>query len=132
MTVMVSLGATIEAQRCLSHVPHAINLEGHFYAESSFNAVANIRSRWPLALRFIKGAIHGAIILPVALHTLFAALIVFLDLNLDGSLGLPASIVRSSRKVLPQMVPPILRLMFVPLDPKSVNSRGPHACTSFC
>lgn len=51
--------------------------------------------RWPLALRFIKGAIHGAIILPVTLHGLFAALIVFLDQHLDGSLGLPASIIPS-------------------------------------
>ncbi|KAF6231534.1 hypothetical protein HO173_010286 [Letharia columbiana] len=51
--------------------------------------------RWPLALRFIKGAIHGAIILPVALHGLFAALVVFLDQHLDGRLGLPASIIPS-------------------------------------
>lgn len=49
--------------------------------------------RWPLALRFIKGAIHGAIALPLALHALFAALVVFIDQNLDGNLGLPASIV---------------------------------------
>ncbi|KAL2048154.1 hypothetical protein N7G274_000065 [Stereocaulon virgatum] len=51
--------------------------------------------RWPLALRFVKGAIHGAIILPVTLHGLFAALIVFLDLHREGSLGLPASIIPS-------------------------------------
>lgn len=51
--------------------------------------------RWPLALRFIKGAIHAAIILPVTLHGLFAALVVFLDQHLDGNLGLPASIIPS-------------------------------------
>ncbi|KAK0507829.1 hypothetical protein JMJ35_009718 [Cladonia borealis] len=51
--------------------------------------------RWPLALRFIKGAIHSVIILPVTLHGLFAALIVFLDLHLDGSLSLPTSIIPS-------------------------------------
>ena len=49
--------------------------------------------RWPLAFRFIKGAIHGAIIIPVVAHGLFAALIVFLDNHLDHELGLPSSIV---------------------------------------
>ncbi|KAI4238675.1 MAG: hypothetical protein LQ349_000946 [Xanthoria aureola] len=48
--------------------------------------------RWPLALRFIKGAIHGAIVLPVVLHAAFAALIVALDHNVKD-LGLPPSIV---------------------------------------
>ncbi|KAL8914216.1 MAG: hypothetical protein Q9171_001087 [Xanthocarpia ochracea] len=48
--------------------------------------------RWPLALRFIKGAIHGAIIVPVFLHAAFAILIVALDHNVKD-LGLPASIV---------------------------------------
>ncbi|KAL8719252.1 MAG: hypothetical protein Q9225_003711 [Loekoesia sp. 1 TL-2023] len=47
--------------------------------------------RWPLALRFIKGAIHGAIILPVLLHAAFAALIVALDHNVQD-LGLPSNI----------------------------------------
>ncbi|MCJ1272083.1 hypothetical protein MMC22_011990, partial [Lobaria immixta] len=51
--------------------------------------------RWPLALRFIKGAIHGAIILPVALHALFAALIAFIHQSLDRSLGLPNSTIPS-------------------------------------
>ena len=51
--------------------------------------------RWPLVLRFIKGAIHGAIIVPVVLHTLFAVLIVFVDRNLEGNLGLPPSIIPS-------------------------------------
>ncbi|KAL9587448.1 MAG: hypothetical protein Q9212_000264 [Teloschistes hypoglaucus] len=49
--------------------------------------------RWPLALRFIKGAIHGAIVLPVALHAAFAGLVVAFDHQVRG-LGLPASIVR--------------------------------------
>lgn len=52
------------------------------------------RYRWPLALRFIKGAIHGAIILPVLLHAAFAGLIVTLDHKVQD-LGLPASIVCS-------------------------------------
>lgn len=49
--------------------------------------------RWPLALRFIKGAIHREITVPVVFHGLFAALIVFLDGHHAGKLGLPASIV---------------------------------------
>ena len=51
--------------------------------------------RWPLVLRFIKGAIHGAILVPVILHALFAVLIVFVDQNLDRNLGLPPSIIPS-------------------------------------
>ncbi|KAL8940018.1 MAG: hypothetical protein Q9216_003041 [Gyalolechia sp. 2 TL-2023] len=54
----------------------------------------NTRYRWPLALRFIKGAIHGAIILPVLLHAAFTAVIVALDHNVQD-LGLPASIIPS-------------------------------------
>lgn len=52
------------------------------------------RYRWPLALRFIKGAIHGAIILPMLLHAAFAVVVVALDRNVQD-LGLPASIVRN-------------------------------------
>lgn len=37
----------------------------------------------------------AVIILPVTLHTLFTALIVYIDLHLDHSLGLPSSIVPS-------------------------------------
>ena len=50
--------------------------------------------RWPLVFRFIKGAIHGAIVVPVSLHALFAAIVAFVDQNLDVNLGLPASIVQ--------------------------------------
>lgn len=49
--------------------------------------------RWPLALRFVKGAVHVRIIGPVLFHALFAALIVGVDMYIDGHLGLPASIV---------------------------------------
>jgi len=51
--------------------------------------------RWPLAFRFIKGAVHHVIIVPILLHALFAALIVYLDQNLHFNLGLPSSIVPS-------------------------------------
>ncbi|KAE8356738.1 Bestrophin/UPF0187 [Aspergillus coremiiformis] len=51
--------------------------------------------RWPLVFRFIKGAIHGAIIVPVLLHALFTALVVYLDLYVFETVGLPSSIIPS-------------------------------------
>ncbi|KKZ66460.1 membrane protein [[Emmonsia] crescens] len=51
--------------------------------------------RWPLVLRFIKGAVHGAILIPVVLHALFTALIVYLDKYVYDSLGLPPTIIPS-------------------------------------
>lgn len=59
-----------------------------------FNVARNKPRRWPLVLRFIKGAIHGAIFLPVSLHALFTALIVYLDSTV-GEFGLPSSIIPS-------------------------------------
>ncbi|KAI9928107.1 hypothetical protein MW887_002140 [Aspergillus wentii] len=44
--------------------------------------------------RFIKGAIHGAILLPVSLHALFTAFVVFLDTYVF-TVGLPATIIPS-------------------------------------
>jgi hypothetical protein len=35
--------------------------------------------RWPLVFRFIKGAIHVEILLPVFLHAMFTAFVVYLD-----------------------------------------------------
>ncbi len=80
--------------------------------------------RWPLALRFIKGAIHGVIALPLALHALFAALVVFIDQNLDGNLGLPASIVVWPNWDLRVEIQPANTLA---LDPEPFNRRGSHA-----
>ncbi|EEH09939.1 conserved hypothetical protein [Histoplasma capsulatum G186AR] len=51
--------------------------------------------RWPLVLRFIKGAIHTKILIPVILHGLFTALVVYLDRNVYDSLGLPPTIIPS-------------------------------------
>ncbi|PGH03548.1 membrane protein [Blastomyces parvus] len=51
--------------------------------------------RWPLVLRFIKGAIHAAILIPVLLHALFTALVVYLDKYVYTHLGLPATIIPS-------------------------------------
>lgn len=60
-----------------------------------FNASRHKPRRWPLVLRFIKGAIHGSILLSTTLHALFAALIVYIDKQMDGDLGLPSSIIPS-------------------------------------
>lgn len=51
--------------------------------------------RWPLVLRFIKGAIHQDIAIAVILHAAFAALIVYLDIRKEGHLGLPNSLIPS-------------------------------------
>ncbi|KAI4132898.1 MAG: hypothetical protein LQ347_002389 [Umbilicaria vellea] len=48
---------------------------------------------WPLALRFTKGAIHSHIWIPGTLHAIFTIAVVFIDQQLNGHLGLPASIV---------------------------------------
>ncbi|ODH46814.1 hypothetical protein GX48_07076 [Paracoccidioides brasiliensis] len=51
--------------------------------------------RWPLVLRFIKGAVHMSILIPVVLHGIFTALIVYLDKYVFDSIGLPATIIPS-------------------------------------
>ncbi|KAL4782245.1 Bestrophin, RFP-TM, chloride channel-domain-containing protein [Aspergillus varians] len=51
--------------------------------------------RWPLALRFIKGAIHGAILVYMILHGLFTAFVVCLDRYIFDSVGLPNTIIPS-------------------------------------
>ncbi|KKY36775.1 putative upf0187 domain protein [Diaporthe ampelina] len=51
--------------------------------------------RWPLVLRFIKGAIHRDIALPVLLHALFTTTIVTLHVRLQHNFGLPSSVVSS-------------------------------------
>lgn len=50
-------------------------------------------TRWPLVFRFIKGAIHANIVIPVVLHALLTTLIVCLDVYLDVRADLPSSIV---------------------------------------
>ncbi|KAF2787039.1 hypothetical protein K505DRAFT_317372 [Melanomma pulvis-pyrius CBS 109.77] len=51
--------------------------------------------RIPLVLRFYKGAIHNIIIVPVILHCLFAALVVYLNRHVTGSISLPSTIIPS-------------------------------------
>lgn len=51
--------------------------------------------RLPLVFRFIKGAIHGAILIPVFCHAVFTTLVVVLDRYVFNTVGLPTSIVCS-------------------------------------
>ncbi|KAG9200544.1 hypothetical protein G6514_006886 [Epicoccum nigrum] len=51
--------------------------------------------RLPLVLRFAKGSIHGAIYIPVILHSLFTALIVYLDTFPRVHISIPATIIPS-------------------------------------
>ena len=51
--------------------------------------------RMPLVLRFYKGAIHNIVVVPVLLHSLFAALIVYINQHVTESLSLPSTIIPS-------------------------------------
>lgn len=51
--------------------------------------------RLPLVLRFAKGSIHGAIYVPVLLHSLFTALIVYLDTYPNIRISIPSTIIPS-------------------------------------
>lgn len=51
--------------------------------------------RLPLVLRFAKGSIHSAIYVPVILHSLFTALIVYLDTFPNVHISIPATIIPS-------------------------------------
>ncbi|KAI9375242.1 Bestrophin, RFP-TM, chloride channel-domain-containing protein [Aspergillus egyptiacus] len=51
--------------------------------------------RWPLVFRFIKGAIHGAILVYVIIHAVFTAFIVWLDRYVFNTVGLPNTIIPS-------------------------------------
>lgn len=52
--------------------------------------------RLPLVLRFAKGAIHGIILVPVVLHSLWTVLVVYLDRHVAGNgLSIPSTIIPS-------------------------------------
>ncbi|CRG84433.1 E3 ubiquitin-protein ligase DMA1 [Talaromyces islandicus] len=51
--------------------------------------------RLPLVFRFIKGAIHGAILIPVFCHAVFTAVVVVLDRHVFNTVGLPSTIIPS-------------------------------------
>ena len=60
-----------------------------------YNSTRKKPRRWPLVLRFYKGAIHIEILFPVLLHIAFAVLICYLEQKRDGHLGLPSSTIPS-------------------------------------
>ncbi|KAI5840186.1 Bestrophin/UPF0187 [Morchella snyderi] len=76
-----------------THGQHSISERRNTFPLS--NSSRQKPRKWPLAFRFIKGAIHHAIIIPVTTHTLFTLLIVSLDAHSAYNLGIPASIVPS-------------------------------------
>ncbi|KAN0079219.1 Bestrophin, RFP-TM, chloride channel domain containing protein [Elaphomyces granulatus] len=51
--------------------------------------------RCPLVFRFIKGAIHSEIIIPIICHSIVATAVVCLDKFVFGTLGLPSMIIPS-------------------------------------
>ncbi|KAL4954673.1 Bestrophin, RFP-TM, chloride channel-domain-containing protein [Aspergillus filifer] len=51
--------------------------------------------RWPLVFRFIKGAIHGAILVYVVFHAVFTAFVIVLDKYVFENVGLPNTIIPS-------------------------------------
>ncbi|CAZ83819.1 unnamed protein product [Tuber melanosporum] len=51
--------------------------------------------KWPLVFRFIKGAIHYVILIPVLFHTLFTIAVLLVHRLVDVDLALPSSIVPS-------------------------------------
>lgn len=61
----------------------------------SYNTTRKKPRRWPLVLRFIKGAIHADIAVAVILHAGFTALICYLEATFEGHLGIPSSVVPS-------------------------------------
>lgn len=70
--------------------------------DTKFNKTQNLTNdrrahlpRWPLVLRFIKGAIHRDIVFPLVLHTLFTTFIALLHVRLEHNFALPASVVSS-------------------------------------
>ncbi len=60
-----------------------------------YNSSRKKPRRWPLVLRFIKGAVHQDIAVPVLFHAAFAALVVYLDLVREDRLALPSSTIPS-------------------------------------
>ncbi|KAF8465244.1 Bestrophin/UPF0187 [Kalaharituber pfeilii] len=60
--------------------------------------------RWPLAFRFIKGAIHHVIVIPVLCHTLITSAIVYIDQVQGVRLRIPSTIVPSLSIVVGMML----------------------------
>ncbi|EME47809.1 hypothetical protein DOTSEDRAFT_69669 [Dothistroma septosporum NZE10] len=61
----------------------------------SYHSTRKKPRRWPLVLRFIKGAIHVDIAIPVFLHGAFATAICYWDSKREGHLSIPSSVIPS-------------------------------------
>ncbi|KAG2417712.1 hypothetical protein HFD88_008931 [Aspergillus terreus] len=73
-------------------------VNGHHYRRGTHPHQLSTRRkprRWPLVFRFVKGAVHGQILLPVVLHAMFTAFVVCLDRYIFDTVGLPNSIIPS-------------------------------------
>lgn len=73
--------------------------DGNFHRQKpTFPLSRSVRQkarRWPLAFRFIKGAIHHVIIIPVLCHTIFTTVVVYIDQVHGIQMRIPSSIVPS-------------------------------------
>jgi len=73
--------------------------EGRYHSRSPtfplYHSTRKKPRRWPLALRFIKGAIHVDIAIPVILHAAWGALVCYIDQTRHDHVGLPSSIIPS-------------------------------------
>ncbi|KAL4889634.1 Bestrophin, RFP-TM, chloride channel-domain-containing protein [Aspergillus ambiguus] len=73
-------------------------LNGYHYRRGTYPHQLSARRkprRWPLVFRFVKGAVHGQILLSVVLHAMFTAFVVCLDRYVFDTVGLPNSIIPS-------------------------------------
>jgi putative membrane protein len=61
----------------------------------SYNTTRKKPRRWPLALRFVKGAVHADIVVAVILHAAFTAAICYWQVERNGHLSIPSSVVPS-------------------------------------
>lgn len=88
------------AARTLIYYPRVTSREGRSpFKRNSLrqDPRTNEFSRWPLVFRFIKGAIHAEILLPVFLHALFTIFVVYLDTYVFDTVGLPSTIVSTQQ-----------------------------------
>ena len=84
-------GAALPTLLCIRH---DVNHAGKVDSSGREFALLTVQ-RWPLLLRFIKGAIHGAIVVHVICHAIFTALIVCLHTYVGVNLDVPGQIVGS-------------------------------------
>jgi putative membrane protein len=87
-----------QARKSISLLPTTIITSAERERKATYPLANSSRKkyrRWPLVLRFTKGAIHGAIFTPVFLHTLLTAVVVYISKNITATVDLPNSIIPS-------------------------------------